>query len=203
MNTDKQMPAPVAHKKRSKNFINKDELYNEMVAWRDSNPDPDNRIPSETLGRMLNDIAIHYMTHPNYIRYPASMKEDMASCCTIAMLKALKHYDFSKNNPFAYLTQVCWSCTMTYLAKHYKYVNFKRELMKQNISDQIASGINVSSGERYLNLLNDISSNSATNEAIQEDNVKFLKKLLGPDAIPSRPSQDDEDTDEDFDYGEK
>ena len=106
MNTDKQMPAPVAHKKRSKNFINKDELYNEMVAWRDSNPDPDNRIPSETLGRMLNDIAIHYMTHPNYIRYPASMKEDMASCCTIAMLKALKHYDFSKNNPFAYLTQV-------------------------------------------------------------------------------------------------
>lgn len=196
MSKNKETVAPVARKKRGKNFINKDELYNEMVAWRDSNPDPENRIPSETLGRMLNDIATHYMTHPNYIRYPASMKEDMASCCTIGMLKALKHYDFDKKNPFAYLTQVCWSCTMTYLVKHYKYVNFKRELMKQNISDQIASGINVCSGERYLNLLNDISYGAAANDAVQEDNVAFLTRLLGKDAIPERPN-DDEGEDED------
>lgn len=192
--------APVVRRKRGKNFINNDELYDEMVAWRDSSSDVEQRIPSETLGMMLRDIATHYMTHPNYIRYPASMKEDMASCCTIAMLKALKHYDFAKRNPFAYLTQVCWSCTMTYLAKHYKYVNFKRDLMKQNISDQIASGINIASGERYLNLLNDISTDSAMNAAIQEDNVKFLKKLLGEDSVPPQPTDDEG---EDEDYGEK
>ena len=202
MSKNKDTMAPVVHKKRSRNFINKNDLYNEMVAWRDASSDVEQRIPSETLGRMLNDIATHYMTHPNYIRYPASMKEDMASCCTIAMLKALRHYDFAKKNPFAYLTQVCWSSSMTYLAKHYKYVNFKRELMKQNISDQIASGINVASGERYLNLLNDISTDSAMNAAIQEDNVKFLKKLLGEDGVPPRPS-DDEGDEEDDGYGEK
>ena len=186
--------APV-RKKRSKNFIKNSDLYAEMVAWRDSHDDVEKRIPSETLGRMLHEIATHYMTHPNYIRYPMSMKEDMISCCTISMLKSLKHYDFGKRNPFAYFTQVCWSSAMTYLAKHYKYINFKREVMKQNISDQIASGINVASGERYLSLLNDISSASSMNSAAQEDNVEFLTKLLGKDAIPERPSDDEGDDD--------
>ena len=186
--------------KRAKNFIKNSDLYAEMVAWRDSSPDPEKRIPSETLGKMLHDIATHYMTHPNYIRYPMSMKEDMISTCTISMLKALKHYDFSKNNPFAYLTQVCWSSSMTYLAKHYKYINFKREVMKQNIMDQVSSGVNVASGERYLNILNEISSDSGLSEATQEDNVAFLTKLLGPDALPPRPDPKDE---EDEDYGEK
>ena len=193
MNTKNITTVPV-RKKRGKNFINKDDLYAELVAWRQSNEDPDKRIPSEALGMMLRDIAAHYMTHPNYIRYPASMKEDMASCCTIAMLKALKSYDFSKKNPFAYMTQVCWSCTMTYLAKHYKYVNFKRDLMKQNIMDQVASGVNIAPGERYLKLLDDITSSSTMNKAAQEDNVAFLTKLLGPDAIPP-PATDDEGDD--------
>lgn len=193
------MVAP-ARKKRGKNFINKDDLYSELLAWKNSSEDPDTRIPSEKLGVMLRDIAAHYMTHPNYIRYPASMKEDMASCCTIAMLKALKSYDFAKKNPFAYMTQVCWSCTMTYLAKHYKYINFKREVMKQNIMDQIATGVNVAPGERYLKLLDDISTDSSMNKAEQEDNVTFLTKLLGPDAIPPPPVTDE---DEDEDYGKE
>ena len=198
MTKTKQAPAVKPHKSRSKNFIKNNELYAEMVAWRDSSNDPETRIPSETLGRMLRDISTHYMTHPNYIRYPASMKEDMASCCTIAMLKALKSYDFAKKNPFAYMTQVCWSCTMTYLAKHYKYVNFKRELMKQNIMDQVAAGVNIAPGERYLKLLDDITSDSTMNKTAQEDNVAFLTKLLGPNALPPPPSPDEGEDDEDY-----
>lgn len=191
-----KIPNAEARPRKKNNFIKNSELYAELVAWRETNTDPDKRIPSETLGRMLRDIATHYMTHPNYIRYPVSMKEDMASCCTIGMLKALKHYDFAKKNPFAYLTQVCWSCTMTYLAKHYKYVNFKREIMKQNIMEQVSSGINVAPGERYLKLLTDISSDSAMNKAAQEDNVAFLNDLLGPGAVlPPLPDEGDDDPD--------
>ena len=102
------------------------DLLEELKKWRDSNKDPEKRQPSEYLGKMILDIATHYMGHPDYVRYSKEIKEDIISNSCIRCLNALPKYNFAFNNPFAYFTQICWSCAMTYLKDYYKDLNFKR-----------------------------------------------------------------------------
>ena len=174
---------------RRKHYVKNSELYDELVKWRDSANDVEERIISEELGMMLLKIATHYMNHPNYVRYPISVKQEMVSNCVMSMLKGIKHYDFSKKNPFAYMTQICWSSAMTYLSKYYKFINFKRDKLKEQIRAQVEAGIGIVNGTRYLQMLNDLSPvGSKANEADLIDNQTFIDNLLGINQTSSQPS---------------
>lgn len=77
------------------------------------------------------------------------MRQDAIIKC----IKNLKNIDTSKGSIFSYLTRVCWTAYIVYLAKYYKDLNAK----KQMLVDAIGNVEN----ERGL------------------ENVKYLHQLLG------------------------
>lgn len=92
-------------KPKRKSFVDNAEMYAELEHWRDSNPDKYKRRPSEKLGHMVLDIATHYMGHPDYVRYPKEVKEDIiGKCCERFFKTGIYNYNFQFKNPFAYVT---------------------------------------------------------------------------------------------------
>lgn len=148
------------------------DLLAELVKWRDSSPDPKKRVPSEYLGKMILDIATHYMGHPDYVRYAKQVKEDIISDSCIRCINALPKYNFAFNNPFAYFTQICWSCAMTYLKNYYRDLNFKRQLMKDNLERAQDEMPSINLDKSYMNFLKTM----IGSEQITEEDAKFLKR---------------------------
>jgi len=173
--------------------VSNTDLLEELKKWRDSSPDPKKRVPSEYLGKMILDIATHYMGHPDYVRYSREIKEDIISNSCIRCLNALPKYNFAFNNPFAYFTQICWSCAMTYLKDYYKDLNFKRQLVKENLERAQEEMPTINIDKSYMNFLKMM----IGSEQITEADAKFLKRQK--DAIiqeirsETRTSDDEED----------
>jgi hypothetical protein len=173
--------------------VSNTDLLEELKKWRDSSPDPMKRVPSEYLGKMILDIATHYMGHPDYVRYSKEIKEDIISNSCIRCLNALPKYNFAFNNPFAYFTQICWSCAMTYLKDYYKDLNFKRQLVKENLERAQEEMPTINIDKSYMNFLKMM----IGSEQITEADAKFLKRQK--DAIiqeirsETRTSDDEED----------
>ena len=121
---------------------------------------------------MILDIATHYMGHPDYVRYSKEIKEDIISQSCIRCLNALPKYNFAFTNPFAYFTQICWSCAMTYLKDYYDDLNFKRQLVKENLerAKEEMPGINID--KSYMEFLKTM----IGSEQITEADAKFLKR---------------------------
>lgn len=49
-----------------------------------------------------------------------------------------------KDSLFSYFTNTCWCAFVTYLQKHYKYVNLKRQLILdalQNMNDELPNDV--------------------------------------------------------------
>ena len=119
-------------------------LTDELIKWRDSDPDPDKRMASNELAIMINNIATKLSNHSNFRNYPIDIKDEMISYARFKILKGLKHYRFEFNNPFAYITQGCWNAFLTVCGKYYKYLNAKREYTKRFLSKlEEVEGINV------------------------------------------------------------
>ena len=74
---------------RRKAYVKNSDLLAELVKWRDSNKDVSKRVPSEFLGKMILDIATHYMGHPDYVRYSKEIKEDIKN--TLIQMKMKTH----------------------------------------------------------------------------------------------------------------
>ena len=167
-------------KPQKKVYVKNSELYAELEKWRDSNGGDESkpRVASDRLGEMLMKIAAHYMNHPNYVRYPRYIKEEIMSNSICAMFKALPCYKFDYKNPFAYFTQICWSCAMDYLIKYYKFVNFKRDIQMEYIANQIDEGVNVKSGTQYMKILNDLIPAGEESGKTMMENQEFIDSLL-------------------------
>ena len=122
---------------------------------------------------MMQDIATHYMGHPDYVRYSKEIKEDIISMsCERIFKTAIFKYNFNFTNPFAYFTQVCWSCAMTYLKKHYDLLNFKRKLVKENLERAIDELPSINIDKSYMNFLKTM----VGSEQITEADAKFLRR---------------------------
>ena len=147
-------------------------MLEELKKWRDSNKDPDKRKPSEYLGKMILDIATHYMGHPDYVRYSKEVKEDIIGQSCLRCFNALPKYNFAFTNPFAYFTQICWSCAMTYLKGYYDELNFKRKLVKENLEKAIDELPSINIDKSYMNFLKTM----IGSEQITEADAKFLKR---------------------------
>ena len=145
----------------------------ELVKWRDSNKDVAKRQPSEYLGKMILDIATHYMGHPDYVRYPKEVKEEIiGQSCLKCLTYGLPRYNFNFNNPFAYFTQICWSCAMTYLKNYYADLNFKRQLVKETLEAAVEEMPSINIDKSYMNFLKTM----VGAEQITEADAKFLKR---------------------------
>ena len=164
-----------------------------MKKWRDSNKDPEKRQPSEYLGKMILDIATHYMGHPDYVRYSKEIKEDIIGQSCIRCINALPRYNFSFTNPFAYFTTICWSCAMTYLKDYYKDLNFKRQLVKENLERAIDELPSINIDKSYMNFLKTM----IGSEQITEADAKFLKRQK--DSIISEIRSEKANKDSDYD----
>ena len=146
------------------------DLLAELIKWRDSDKDPDKRVPSEALGKMALDIATHYMGHPDYVRYPKHIKEEIISDSYTRILNSLSKYNFAFTNPFAYFTQICWSCAMTYLKKYYDEMNFKRKRMKESLEQAMEEIPTLNIDKSYMNFLKTM----IGSDQITEEDAKFL-----------------------------
>lgn len=177
---------------KRKAFVSNADLLNELKKWRDSSPDVSKRRPSEYLGKMILDIATHYMGHPDYVRYSKEIKEDIiGQSCLKCMTYGLPRYNFNFNNPFAYFTQICWSCAMTYLKNYYADLNFKRELVKENLEKAMDEMPTLNVDKSYMNFLKTM----IGSEQITEADAKFLKRQKDSiiSEINSERRQDNED----------
>ena len=165
---EKKNPRP-----KRKPFVSNAELLDELVKWRDSNKDATKRIPSEKLGKMILDIATHYMGHPDYVRYSKEVKEDIISkSCARIFKTGIYKYNFNFKNPFAYFTTICWSCAMTYLKEYYNDLNFKRQLIKENLERAKEEIPSINLDKSYMNFLKTM----IGSEQITEQDAKFLNR---------------------------
>lgn len=174
---------------KRKAFVSNSDLLAELVKWKNSSKDVSKRQPSEYLGKMIMDIATHYMGHPDYVRYSKEIKEDIISQSCIRCLNALPKYNFAFNNPFAYFTQICWSCAMTYLKEYYNDLNFKRQLVKENLERAMDEMPTINIDKSYMQFLKTM----IGSEQITEEDAKFLKRQK--DSIISEIRNDSRDED--------
>lgn len=112
---------------------NKDLLV-ELIKWRDSAENVEDRVISEKLVLTIQYIAKKLTNHSNFSRYSNELKEEMISYAIYKSLKGLKHYNFNFENPFGYFTQACWNSFLIVCSKYYKHLNMQRELVKSSIS---------------------------------------------------------------------
>ena len=137
-----------------KYYISNKALYGEMVKWRDSNKEEEERILkaggkidyskriiSEELGKMIREIATRLTSHTNFRNYSYDLKQEMISNAFCKVLMGLKNYNFKYENPFGYITRACWNANINVCIKYYKQKNLPRELVKDNLDqlDQISN----------------------------------------------------------------
>lgn len=117
----------VKRRKRESNFyVTNKALLAELIKWRDSAPEVEDRVISEELGKMILLIATRLTNHANFIRYPNDVKTEMISYACFKCVQGLKNYNFEFSNPFAYITMACYNAFLSTCGKYYKQLNIKR-----------------------------------------------------------------------------
>lgn len=129
-------------------------LMEELIKWRDSNEVPEERIISENLGKMILHIATKLTNHSKFRNYNYDLKQEMISYACFKCVQGLKNYNFAFNNCFAYITQACWNAFVNILAKHYKQINLKKEIMKSQLAQLECEG-NINSSKLINSFIKD------------------------------------------------
>ena len=131
-----------------KYYVTNKDLLEELLLWKDSNKDEEERrtklgLPiiyedrkiSEKLGRMFMAIAYKLTNHSFFRNYSKEIKEDCISYAMEKCVTGIKNFNFNFKNPFAYFSQSCFNSFRTTLSKHYKQINIKRSYMKKIMTD--------------------------------------------------------------------
>ena len=106
------------------NYISNDAIMEEWRRWKDSGT------VSERLGELLLVLGRHIMQSRYFCGYPEHVKGDIVSDGTLKCLKNLKNFDPTKGcSHFSYLSRCIFTAGASYLAKHYRHLNRRRELL--------------------------------------------------------------------------
>ena len=118
--------------KKQKNYIDNDAFLTELIKWRDSSTDPNQRIPSEELGKMLIQMHRGILKHANFRNYRQDLKDEMESYSLYRILKCgLKSFKFDNTStPFAYFSRSIFLNYYTVLSRYYKRINNQEEYIK-------------------------------------------------------------------------
>lgn len=106
----------MARKKKEGYFSNKDVLEfirerNRLSALETPTKDEEKQLRrlKENIGKAYFRIAENLLRKPNFCNYDIATKSDMISDAITNCLKAGEKYDVTKENPFAYFTQISWN----------------------------------------------------------------------------------------------
>lgn len=82
------------------------------------------------MGKMMLTLAQKVMTMKYFNRYPQYMKDDMIQDGVMKIITNLKNMKAEKRTGFfSYWTHCVFTAGIVYLAKHYKYLNNKRQMI--------------------------------------------------------------------------
>ena len=134
-------------------YLDADEFYAEILKWKDSSADPDERVPSEKLGTMFITLADHIIRGPSFHRYPFEMKNDMKGYAMLKCIKGLKTFDTTRGakSAFSYFTRVVWVAFITEINKHYNHQNTVRMLEKDYLQTVDPRAIDTHVRDQRLN----------------------------------------------------
>ena len=110
-------------------------LMAELIKWRKSAKNVEDRMPSEELGRMVMAIAQKICNHSFFRNYTKEIKEDMMQYAFYKIFSGLKNYNFNYKNPFAYISQGIFNAYRSELTRHYKQVNIKKAMTEKVIRE--------------------------------------------------------------------
>lgn len=107
--------------KENNYYIDETELKSELIHWKNSATNPEDRMPSERLGQLLIALHDNVLRHHNFNRYRQDLKEEMKSYSLFRILKCgLQSFDPDKSKAFSYFTR---SIFMNYIAVIKRYYN--------------------------------------------------------------------------------
>lgn len=104
-------------------YLKNDDLMVEWEHWKETG------VISERLGQQMLMLAQHVMESRQFNRYRQNMKEDMVSDGVMKIMTNLKNFKPEKGSLFSYMTRCVFTASIDYLAKHYKDMNRKRQLL--------------------------------------------------------------------------
>lgn len=110
----------------AKNYVNNGELLLEIDDYQSTD------VMSERLGEILLNIANQYSSKGNFSGY--TWREDMVGEAVLTCVKYLKNFNREKsNNPFAYITQICYNSFVNYIKTQRKHSTIKDSLYKNEM----------------------------------------------------------------------
>lgn len=103
-----------------RNYLSNKEILPEIIEYKRTG------VASEKFGEIILMIANRLSQKPNFIGY--TWREDMVSEATLTCLRYAKNFDPSEsNNPFSYLTTICYNAFRAYLNKQDIHSTIKDE----------------------------------------------------------------------------
>ena len=131
-----------AEKAKQGDPTNKDRFYctnkqllAELIKWRDSAKNVEDRVISEELGRMFMALTAKILNRSEFRNYPRELKEDLQGFAWYKLIRGLKNYDFNFTNPFSWCSTSIFNSYLTCLKKYYKQINIKKDLMQKLLSE--------------------------------------------------------------------
>lgn len=112
----------------SNKYVTNKEILAQVAEWHETEVMP------EALGESFLIIARNLSNKSNFIGY--TWKEDMIAEAVLTCIKYFGNFDPNKsNNPFAYITRICYNSFVNYIKKQNKHGKMKQDLY--DIKDEV------------------------------------------------------------------
>lgn len=125
--------------KKNKNnyYITNAEIMPEIMHYKETGE------ATEALGKQIMKIASNLANKANFVSY--SWKSDMIGEAVLTCIERCKNFDPSKsNNPYAYLTTICYNSFQAYLNKQKRHSKIKDACYKviiENTPEQLVNDL--------------------------------------------------------------
>lgn len=111
-------------RRRTQPYLTSDEIYEEWRKWKSTG------VVSDAFAKQMILVGQHMMTMPAFIGYSQEVKDEMVQEGCLKIIKNLKNMKEEKRSGFfSYFTTCVWSSCMSYLRKHYKQMNNRRQFL--------------------------------------------------------------------------
>jgi len=147
-----------------RNYLSNKEILPEIIEYKRTG------VASERFGEIILTIATRLSTKPNFIGY--TWKQDMISEAVLTCLKYAKNFDTEKSeNPFSYLTTICYNAFQAYLNKQDMHSTIKDECYNKSfmLKDDPYTAINYEEMKERDQKNKKIKKNKKEKEATEEE----------------------------------
>lgn len=115
-------------KKKNNYYITNAEIMPEIMHYKKTGE------ATENFGRQIMKIARNLSNLSRWSQY--TWKEDMIADAVLTCIKRCKNFDPERTeNPYSYLTSICWNAFRNYLNKQKKHAKIKDSCYKITLSE--------------------------------------------------------------------